>query len=231
MKWLKFTCPFGGKKYPLIIAGIILIALPVTLLNVTESERVPEYTLLAVFAALIGCWYFEQRLTAEEREICDGTMSPLWEPVPEDVLAQLSEQTQHISREVVTVMTISGAFAFGFRFPKRGEPNMTGMSICIIILLAAFGLDLVRRLLWKTVDSTAVCTVIPIDHMYDVTHHSKRSTWEVSYLVFYQPEGRYVLRAKGGSGDADRIAVVKYHGMVTWVPYPQPVQSHNGFYL
>lgn len=229
MKWLKLSCPFGGKQYPIYVALAVLVISAVTLVNTNVSSPL-ELALLAVLISLIVCWYIEQRLTPEERSMCAGKMPPLWEPVSMDILEDVRAQTNHISREASGAMMLAGAMALRFFMPRRGYPNPQAGWACLFLVGIIFVLDLFRRMLWKKADSSAVCTIIQIDHMYSVTHRSRRRTWEVDYLVFYQPDGRYILKAKAGSGETGKIAVVKYHGMVTWVPCVQPVQSQNGFY-
>ena len=81
-------------------------------------------------------------------------------------------------------------------------------------------IQMIHSFMWGTLDETAVYTIIPIDHMYDVKHRGKHGAeWYESYLVFYQPDGRYTLHAKDGDGDANCVVIVKYHGLVTWLPY------------
>ena len=74
---------------------------------------------------------------------------------------------------------------------------------------------------WKTIDNTAVFTTVPVHHMFDVVHKNRRSRseWTESYIVVYLPDGRYVLHAQKGDGDARGITFVKYRGSVMWLPY------------
>ena len=38
-------------------------------------------------------------------------------------------------------------------------------------------------------------------------------------MVFYLPDGRYVLPVAQGDGDTDTLAVFKSHGFITWLPF------------
>ena len=68
-------------------------------------------------------------------------------------------------------------------------------------------------------------TVIPIDHRFDIKHSrrfgnigSERWEWFRHYLVFYLPDGRYVLPAGPGSGYAKALVIVQYKGSLAWYP-------------
>ncbi|MBR3417992.1 MAG: hypothetical protein IKG82_04805 [Oscillospiraceae bacterium] len=43
-------------------------------------------------------------------------------------------------------------------------------------------------------------------------------TWYENYLVFYQPDGRYVLKIPKGGHFCSAVIIVLYHGAVTWLP-------------
>lgn len=235
MKRLKFACPFGGKKYPMYImlAGLIFIPAAAEWLLDPEFSSLLAILLLGELIIAFICWFIEHHLSPEERETCSSMLPPLWEPVSEAVLNELGEQSGHVSREAGSAIGIGAVLAVSNLLPTRRHPEINPRAAFIfgVIAAAVFAADLFRRMLWKNADSSAVCTEIPIDHMYEVTHHSRRRTWTESYLVFYQPEGKYILKAKPGCGDVGKIVVVKYHGMVTWVAAPKPIQSRNGFYF
>ncbi len=235
MKRLKLSCLFGGKKYPFyaLLAGLFVI--PAAAEGFLDPE-LPLLLLILLLGELIIafiCWFIEHHLSPEERETCSSMLPPLWEPVSEAVLNELGEQSDHVSREAGAAIGVGALLAVSNLLPNRRtlEIHPRAAFFFGIAAAAVFAVDLFRRMLWKNVDSSAVCTEIPIDHMYEVTHHSRRRTWTESYLVFYQPEGKYILKAKPGCGDAGKIVVVKYHGMVTWVAAPKPIQSRNGFYF
>ncbi len=221
MKRLKYTCLFGGKEYPRFIVLTIFVIVPIFTVMHEDWSFVSAYalTIFCDFAALLVCYYIEQRLTPEERELIDESSPPLWVPASQNVCEVAADLARYPGHFVYVALVVCGGFALAGAFPKHGEPNYTLVKMMAILFAAVFLIDFIRRMIWKTIDETAVYAVISIDHMYDTTIHVRGGSYEKSYLVFYQPDGRYVLRAKHGTGDCDSIAVIKYRGMVTWVPY------------
>lgn len=224
MKRLKFSCPFGGKSYPAIaavLAGIAAAILCSYNLGL-PTDSVFAAAVIAVLLALGICFYLEHRLTEAELQAIENSQLPLWQPVNEDIIERV--------RDLKRLCSVEGLVAGGsflllsvISWPTAaaaGEKPIAG-KIFLLFGLGILGVDFFCSFLWRSIDGTAVYTFIPIDHMYDVTHHHKDGDYTISYIVFYQPDGRYVLRARYGSGDYGAIAVVKFRGMITWVSVPR----------
>ena len=222
MKRLKYSCPFGGKIYPFYLA-LFSSLIPMFGLMFTGSG--PFFRLILMFACpfavLTACFFMEQSLTDDERIICESCESPLWLPANPALAEAVRGRTGFPNRYTLIAAFIGVVFAASFvaGSPAR-EPNYTAAA-CSIAPAALFVMtQMIHSFMWGTLDETAVYTIIPIDHMYDVKHRGKHGAeWYESYLVFYQPDGRYTLHAKDGDGDANCVVIVKYHGLVTWLPY------------
>ena len=221
MFFLKFSCPFGGKTYPIIIATIVLF------IAMTGSmfSGLPPFLM---FGAMIGlplgvlavCCWLEHRLSAEEQMIVSDTDLPLWMPATPELIEGVRARKNKFTTRMVTIMIIGAMFMLAVITPKHGEPNFTAMFTIGIVTAAIIGLDYLLRSRWNSIDGSAVFTTVPIDHMYSVTHHGRYGrTWEESYIVFYLPDGKYILHAESGDGRAQAITLVRYQGMVMWLPF------------
>lgn len=230
MKRLKLYCPFHGKYWPLIAAAIAALAA----WSHASSHDWPEtgvraVLFLAPLAVLAVCYFIIQRPSAAERELIADADYPLWVPADENILRAVIEQKQHFSSGMTHVLLYLGVFAFAAVLPGRrgGEPNFTAAAVFALIAGAVAIVDTLLRSRWQSADQSALMAVVPIDHMFDVLHTSRgsninpwidRREWYTSYLVFYLPDGRYVLPAYSNAGYAKVVVIVKYNGMLTWIP-------------
>ena len=224
MKRLKFCCPFGGKKYPAIISAAVGVgtAIICTVNLELPADSVLIAMLLAVIVVLLLCYVWEHRLTPAEQEAIANSQLPLWQPVNEDIVDRIRQQKWYFTLEgglAGSVLVVIGLMICAAARIADGQATLA--TICMLVGFVILGADFFRNMLWRSVDESAVYVFIPINHMYDVTHHHKDGDYTFSYLVFYQPDGKYVLRARAGSGDYGAIAVVKYHHMLTWVSVPR----------
>ncbi len=235
MKRLKYRSPFGGHTWPVIAAGVSLaIVLPMSLIPDIPSG-IKFVTFLIPPALLVLGWWLYQRLSAGEREIVESLSYPLWEPVTPEVKKAVTESMSS------TQVSLAGAFAISigaflllflmFIMPSRRryshsdsvlrDPKVAlaagciGAVIVFVIIMVTKGVGAV----WLSIDDSAVFTKVPIDHMYDIENRGRYGrVWYTSYLVFYQPDGRYTLRAPEGSGSCNTVVIVKFRNHVTWYP-------------
>lgn len=224
MKRLKYRCLFGGKQYPIIAAYISVVLAPLLALalNIPENMLLPLLVILPA-AALIISFYIEHRLDDTERAITEQSVEPLWYPITEQIADQVRTK-QKSPLEVLTPVFILGGTATLFWLLPVKLNRISPMTLAFpIFVWLCIGLFVVWRYLhaasWKEIDATAVYTVVPIHHMYDVEHRNKYRRWYKSYLVFYLPDGRYVLPAPEGSGSAKFLIIVKFRDDLTWFPY------------
>ncbi|MCQ2407599.1 MAG: hypothetical protein MJ065_03610 [Oscillospiraceae bacterium] len=233
MKRLKFRNPFGGHSWPVIIAGsALVIALPLALI-----PDIPAGIKFLMFlippAALIIGWLAFQRLSAGEREIVESLSYPLWEPVTPEIKSAVTEKMSSTQYSLTGAFAVSiGAFLLFFLMPFMSsrksyshtdsvmrDPKFALAAGCIgavvvfVIIMFTKGIGA----FWLSIDDSAVFTKVPIDHMYDIKNHGRYGrVWYTSYLVFYQPDGRYTLRAPKDSGSCNTVVIVKFRNRITW---------------
>ena len=222
MKRLKYACPFGGKRFPFYLAAISALF---PLFGMMLTDTAPLFRFILMFACpiavLTACFFWEQALTDDEKEICASCELPLWLPANSELAEAVRDRTSFPNVKTVIVGVITAIFAVSFLVPSAGGvTNYSLVGLCIIPGMLFVLFQLFESIIWGTVDESTVYTIIPIDHMYDVKHTDKNGTvWYESYLVFYQPDGRYTLHARDGDGNANSVVIVKHRGLVTWLPY------------
>ena len=232
MKKLKFRHPFNGKQYPLILAVTVGFAAPFVTLAAHLDLDFTAVMIPAFLLTLVICFLIEHRLSGEEKQIVAETPMPLWHPVNAFVRAKIGskfEGTQFSLTGMTAGSVCIGAaiFVIGI-LPSRHSTEFRDPAAVLPFAVAAAVIGFVVMIIvkgrganWLEIDESAMYTVIPVHHCFDVKHHSRRflrRTWYESYLVFYQPDGRYVLKIPNGVTGCQSVIVVLFRGAVTWLP-------------
>lgn len=229
MKRLKYSCLFNGKTYPMTLTMLALVfGIPFGLVG-RFPLLISAVLMLSPAIVLAVCYAIEHHLTEGERQIIADTSYPLWQPVTPRIKTLVIEQQRSTQMTLPQMLAACGTcavvvFLMGIMPGRHSHKSLAPPNIMLVISLlcaaAVFVYLMVTKGIganWMEIDETAVFTQIPIDHMYDVTHHSKHGrTWTESYLVFYLPDGRYVLHAPEGSGFGNTVTVVKFRGALMW---------------
>ena len=153
------------------------------------------------------------------------------------VIAQQDATQMDLTQLIIAASIVGGIGFLCVSVPPRNGHSLLYTHPAIPFLIFAFvGVIaficlLIRKGIganWLNMDDSAVWIKVPIDHMYDVTHHSRSGSyrrfggydreWTTSYLVFYLPDGKYILPVPKGGGDNNTVVIVKYGRSVTWLP-------------
>ena len=226
MKRLKYLHPFGGRTYPrFIILGAFLAGLMGGI--ITDIENLFWYALLPPLIVTALMLFFFNIPDDHDRDGIRDASYPIWNPVTPEIMSVIrkEEQSGQLSAAGMIILSLLAAFAsFALsRIPPRGsrEPifsTETSLLIALIIGAAAFFTILflqLRSRIWEQIDNTAMFAEIPIDHFYDVRHSKGQGETEIiNYLVYYLPDGKYIMRAPEKSGLADCVTVIKFRRMV-----------------
>ena len=227
MKRLKYMHLFCGKSWPLPIIIISGIFGPVFAI-IHDSAHPVLWGILPPVILTIGFIIFFRIPDDHDIQARRDASYPLWNPLTpalQDYIRQKEEQTFLSVPAMGAIAAVVAGIAFAIsRVPPRNhrEPPLSleqsGIFTLIIGSIVFFGLvwQQHRSRVWYDADSSAVYTTVPIDHFFDVTRHGKHETWIDSYLVFYLPDGRYILKAPQNSGSADSVTIIKYRGMLRW---------------
>ncbi len=231
MKRLKFACPFGGKQYPFYLALIAPMVIALLLVMGDHAMLAMGAMFLLPIGILVGCFFFEQHLTPDERVIIAETEPPLWNPLTESLQERLRFEEKNTGESPLPLFLFIGAFPIIFIIVTMGV-NALSVVIAAVIVLVIIAFILAgahQSEIWSRMDDTAVYIEVPVHHMYDVRHtrsrrhrgwlfdYGTRDEWFVSYLVFYLHNGRYILRAPVGAGDAHSVIIVKFGNSIRWL--------------
>ncbi|MBR6761607.1 MAG: hypothetical protein IKM30_06185 [Oscillospiraceae bacterium] len=229
MKRLKYACPFGGKQYPIYLALAAAFLSPLLSLSLDWELAGSLSTMVWIpLCVLIICFLFEQHLTPDERAIIAELEPPLWNIATQELIDKIRiAENKDAKNEMVAAGIIAAVICLlataGFGFSEFT------IVLCLLIVLGcifAFLYTLKMSQIWAQIDDSAVFIDVPIHHIYDVTHRSSRRQrllflkpriWYESYLVFYLHDGRYVLHAPKGSGDAKTIRLIKFRNHIRWM--------------
>lgn len=230
MKRLKYSCPFGGKKYPFFLATVLPLVVGYALAFHGNVQLMMSAILLLPIVILVVCFLIEQHMTPYEKEIVDATEPPLWQPITQDMQERIRAQERPLEDSPIRVILCSCGIFVAFFFVYFGC-NGISIALAAIVTLSVLVCFFVynRSDIWSQVDDTAVYIEVPIHHMYDVRHTARRrrlflhyyiddcDVWYVSYLVFYLHNGRYTLRVPPGGGTAHSVVILKFQDHIRWL--------------
>ncbi len=230
MKRLRFYSPFHGHYWPLIAAVISAIAAGAVAVSNEWPAAVVYLLLLSVPIVVLAVSYIIIQMPSRaEREMIANAAYPLWVQADEKILRAVKDQKQQLSPGVIRVLIALGLLAVSSLVPKySSEPEFGAAIVFAMTGMFVLGADMLLRHKWQSADQSALMTVIPIDHRFDIKHSrrfgnigSERWEWFRHYLVFYLPDGRYVLPAGANAGYAEVLIIVQYNGMYAWIPCAQ----------
>lgn len=231
MKRLKFAHPFCGKVFPLyLILGSLLAGMLFSAFN--GFDHLILYTLLPPLIVTVLLLLYFNIPDDSDRAKMQSASYPIWNtPTPEllNYIRGNEQKKQLTAVGIIIVAAVSGGVLFLLllmpgRHRTRSIMQPASAFACALVFGGiVFFLTLFfqyRSRVWESIDETAVFTEVPIDHFFDVAHRDRYHTWTVSYLVFYLPDGRYIMKAPEASGYAEKVTIVKFRNMVRCMVLP-----------
>ncbi|MCR4761806.1 MAG: hypothetical protein K5705_16300 [Oscillospiraceae bacterium] len=231
MKILRLYCPFGGKPWPgIVLTGICSAAI---LLSDAASVQSPLFLLLLLFlciGGLCGLFWLEHRVTEEDRIMTEQADYAIWGPVTPNVTRRVSDIQPNYSSLFVAILLFL-CLLLPFYHTLLLAEDLEEDALCTVIRLAAgltilaicaFMLHFLYPIFAKKLSRDAVYTIIPVYRHYTVESHSRsgltyfHQPLAKHYVVFYLPDGRYVLPVKREDAYAENIIIVKNNGFYLW---------------
>lgn len=227
MKKLKYSCLFGGKQYP----KYLLMLSPCIAIMFSSALHFPPTLIWIAFillplSILIVCLTIEQSLSPEEKMLIESADLPLWQPADPHIIASIRSTEENKGFDTPLEL-LSGVVLAVVIIATIGFNTVTVLlcgAICIALVIALVS-SLRGSSTWGEIDESAVYTDIPVHHMYDVKHRSRRGPkyarhteeWYETYIVFYLPDGRYILHCRDiFQQHPPVIRVIQFHGKVRW---------------
>ncbi|MCM1132254.1 MAG: hypothetical protein NC340_02160 [Ruminococcus flavefaciens] len=217
MKRLKYRHLFYGKSLPLIISlfSTCLAVTSVTAINIIKSEWGYIYLAIGsvVFFLLIlaVCYAVIHRLKPDEKKKI-AEASPLkWKKLPDCMKKKfhIDKKSSLISSAVLIGLEL--IFFFFIMLIKGMETMLVGLEVALPVTLICLACCAVWEHIWANMDNTAIYTRIKVDHWFygERTRGGRRK-----YIVFYLPDGKYVLETFGIP--PQNIVVIKYKCFIRW---------------
>ncbi|MBP0970437.1 MAG: hypothetical protein IKX57_06050 [Oscillospiraceae bacterium] len=227
MKRLKYKCLFNGRSWPLIASVFAAIAgWGFSVMHGWPGEITRLLLLAAPLAVLAVSYLIIQIPTRKERALIANSNYPLWVPADPRVIRCVRDEKEHFSNDMIRALYCIGAVAVACLVPvKSSVPNFGAAIVFAFLGGCVLAADIWLRSRWKSIDQSAVMTIIPIDHMYDIVQTRDKALRGTEYrkslrkyAVFYLPDGRYVLPLGQNAGYVKGLYIVQYNGMLTYIP-------------
>lgn len=216
---LRFDCPFGGYGDKLFGIGLVLVMISVFMTVINDGDIILA-VIIPALTVIMGGYIWANRLTPLDRKNMDKAELPLWRPLTDDEREKLLKKKKFSILSYVVGLSVP----LGLMLPPRGsssnnvpleERTTTKLAIAVAIVIGILMIiGYINSLRWKTVDDTAVCTVVPVHLHFSVEHHSRRSSWTSEHIVIYLPDAKYVLRST--LAGSQTVKIVRYGGMLAY---------------
>lgn len=222
LKWkLRMLCPFMGYGTKLTaITGVVTAAMAILFFFLFEAPVTG--CCFGLVLTLIGWIWWSGRLTAEDRGYMEEAEYPLWMPLTDEDRERLGKRN-YLILWWMSIPIIITLFLF-FRFPdsKTAPDTEAGWAafhtieilLYLVIIVGVF-LGWLNSKQWKQLDDTACVAEFPIRHRYSIVDRDKYGEAVYNYMVFYTPDGKFVLQQNGSH--CDRVRIIRFRGMVTYL--------------
>lgn len=218
--YLRFglSCPFCGYGYRLgkiaFVSDMICL-----LLGVLYDWNLAAALLIPPLLVMVVGFFWCNRLTAQDRALIESADYLLWTPLTEEDRQQITKRhSPHFVMLLFMLLCMPLALMGGRGGPLTLEEFRQRAKILFIAaLFAAFAAVLghMNEKLWRSVDDTAVCAIVPVSSYYWVYTRTRRETITSRYMVIHLPEGRYVLEQHTASCSA--VKLVRCKGMLCYI--------------
>ena len=238
MKRLRLKCPFCG--YGTIVAWITLFisSFAGAFFGLIYADRANSIgaafisTVITALLTLTASLLWLNRTTDEEKARIQTADAPVWRKPSrqEKSLASATMVVLHFEFIIIFAIVILTLFALIASSDFKITPLFIIIISAVFLFIATIYIwHILRDRIWRSMDDTAVCTVLSVSSVY-IVKSSSRSNWSVTnYAVIYTNEGKLILPAKTvniSRSEAkkyrpekiERICIVKYKGMITYFP-------------
>ena len=229
MKALRLYCAFGGKPWPFFVLMIVTILL-IRLCKVTSlfTALLLLFLLILSIGGLIALSFLEHRVRPGERELAEKADYPIFGPVTPEVarrVANIEPNYRSLGSALLIVLFLFPVY-HGMMIAEDMENDSSAAMLRLIagLLIAgicAFVLHFIYPVFAKKLTKDAIYTIIPISGYYQInqSRNARRRSGREHfsyYVVFYLPDGRYVLPVKREDTYAENIIIVKNNGFYLW---------------
>lgn len=219
MKRLKYRHLFYGKTIPILlsISAVYLVIMPILVLILSdiENEFYHIYFVIInisiILLTLAVDYAVIHRLKPDEKKKIAEASPPEWKKLPDRMKKKfrIDKKSSLISSAVLIGFEL---IVFFFIMLIKGvETILVGLAVVLPVTLIVLACYAVWEHIWANMDDTAIYTRIEVDHWFygERTRGGRRK-----YIVFYLPDGKYVLETFGIP--PQNIVVIKYKCFIRW---------------
>lgn len=240
MKRLRLKCPFCGygtrvawiTLFISSIAGAFFGLLYEDKTDSIETAYIAAFISTAITALLILTvgYLWLNRLTDEDRIKNEKAEEIVWHKPNLEQKLRAAATMKVLHLEFILTYVFAGIMPLVLICDSDFE--ITPLFIIIVatvflLITAVYIWYIIRSRIWRRIDNTAECAILPVSSVY-VVKSSSRSSWTVTnYAVIHTNEGKFVLPAKTERmsrseakkyrpAKIEKVCIVKYKGMITY---------------
>ncbi len=220
MKRLKYRHLFYGKITPVFLSifavFLVITSIDVILLDYIENELyyiyLPIGSISIILLTLFVDYAIIHHLKPEEKKKIAETGMPEWKKLPDRMKKKfrIDKKDSLISTAVLIGLELIVAFIVLL------ADGITTMLVSLEVLLPVTFIVLacyaVWEHIWANMDDSAIYTRIKVDHSF--LGERLRGGGRRTFIVFYLPDGKYVLETYGTI--PQNIVVIKYKCFIRW---------------
>lgn len=213
MKKLKYQYLFHGKTITVFLSLIPAFLSPAIVYELTGNSEILSIIIITslIFATLCIDYAVIHRLKPDEKKKIASAKAPVWEKITPKIRRRLKTNVKDFLKTSAYLLGLELAISVIVLIAGGLETMLVCIAVVIpvtLVILACIG---VWEYIWSNMGDSAVYTEIKIDHWYlgERTRGGRRK-----YIVFYLPDGKYVLECFGIPPES--IVVVKYKCFIRW---------------
>ena len=219
MKRLKYRHLFYGESIPVIfsmfVACLVIIAMLDIVLNNMEYGfmYLSVVSIAVILLTLVVDYVIIHHLTPDEKKKITEASPPEWKRLPDRMKDefQTDKKSSLISSAIVIGFVL--IFAFLVMLSKGVETMLITLAVILPVTLICLAIYAIWEHIWANMDDSAIYTKIEVDHAFE--GERLRFGGRRKFIVFYLPDGKYVLETDDYFPPAN-IIVIKYKCFIRW---------------
>ncbi|MDE5763990.1 MAG: hypothetical protein K2N49_00865 [Ruminococcus sp.] len=221
MKRLKHRHLFHGKSLPVIFslfwAFLVIIILFTVLPYNIESDMIYLYLIagsLAIILLTLAVDYavIHHLKPDEKKKITEA--SPLeWKKLPDRMKKKFQFNKKDYLILTAAAIGLELIIAFFIMLSDGMETMLVSLAVIIPATLICLAIYAVYEYIWANMDDSAIYAEIEVDHSFD---GERTRGGRKKFIVFYLPDGKYVLELTCRYPVPKNIVIIKYKSFIRW---------------
>ena len=214
MKRLKYRHLFYGKSIPVLLSifGVFFIITLITALDIIGSIALGIIGSIALILLTLAVDYAViHHLKPDEKKKIAEASPPKWKKLPDRMKKKFRIDKKASLISTAVAIGIELIVSFIVLLSDGVQTMLVSLEVLLPVTLICFAVYAVWEHIWANMDDSAIYTRIEVDHSFngERTRFGRRN-----YIVFYLPDGKYVLETDGYS--SKNIFVIKYKCFIRW---------------